>query len=157
MCHYCGCRQSKLIRDYIDEHERVTNLGFEAMLALDRGERSVAAGMVAEMALLLRSHWAGEENGIFTVMAQADDLYADYIGPLVSEHRALDAFLSSVDLELPEHRDRLRIEMAELTEHISREEDGLFPATLVTLGGVQWDAAEDAWYAAHPGEMLRQD
>lgn len=157
MCHYCGCRQVTLIRDYIAEHERVTHLGFEALRALDRGERPAAATMIAEMAVLLRSHWEGEEKGVFTVMAEADELYADYIGPLVSEHRALDAFLTSLDLDLPEHRERLRAELAELDEHISREEDGLFPATLVTLGGPQWDAAIDAWHAAHPGEELMTD
>lgn len=146
-----------LIRDYIDEHERATHLGSEAVRALDRDERSTAAAVIADMTVLLRSHWEGEENGVFRVMAEADELYADYIGPLIREHRELEAFLNSVDLDLPEHRERVRTEMVELAEHISREEDGLFPATLVTLGGREWDAAIDAWQAAHPGEQLISD
>jgi hypothetical protein len=157
VCHYCGCRQVTLIRDYIDEHERAIHLGSEAVRALDRGEPAAAAVLIADMVVLLRSHWEGEENGVFRVMAEADELYADYIGPLVAEHRELDAFLTSIDLELPAHRDRIRAELVELAEHISRKEDGLFPATLVTLGGPQWDAAIDAWGAAHPGEQLISD
>lgn len=157
MCHYCGCRQIPLIRDYIDEHERVTHLGAEAMHALGRGERATAQRMVAEMAELLRSHWKGEEEGVFRVMAEADELYADYVAPLIREHRELEAFLATIDLDRAEDRKRLQAEMVELGEHISREEDGLFPATLVTLGGSQWDAAIDAWHAAHPGEHLIED
>jgi hypothetical protein len=26
MCHYCGCREMPLIRDYVAEHERATDL-----------------------------------------------------------------------------------------------------------------------------------
>ena len=44
-----------------------------------------------------------------------------------------------------------------IAEHISREEDGLFPATLVTLSGPQWDESIAAWEAAHPGRRLRTD
>jgi hypothetical protein len=157
VCHYCGCRQIPLIRDYIDEHERVTHLGAEALRAVGHGKTAEATRMIAEMAALLRSHWRGEEDGVFKVMADADDLYAEYIAPLVREHRELEAFLASIDLDRPEDRERLRAEMVELGEHISREEDGLFPATLVTLAGPQWDAAIDAWHAAHPGEHLIED
>jgi hypothetical protein len=44
--------------------------------------------------------------------------------------------------------------MEDLAEHISREEDGLFPATLVTLSGDDWDTSIAAWEAAHPGQRL---
>ena len=42
MCHYCGCREMPLIRDYIAEHERATNLGGDAVRAIDRGELAEA-------------------------------------------------------------------------------------------------------------------
>jgi hypothetical protein len=44
-----------------------------------------------------------------------------------------------------------------LTEHISKEEDGLFPASVVTLGGAEWDASVAAWSEAHPGEKMITD
>lgn len=157
MCHYCGCRQVPLIRDYIAEHEQVTDLGDRALRALGQGDPGTAEALVARMAEELRSHWRGEEDGVFAVMAEADELYADYIAPLVDEHRALDAFLQRIDLAAPEDVARLRREVDDLHEHISREEDGLFPATLVTLGGAQWDRAIDAWEAAHPGRTLVTD
>lgn len=87
-------------------------------------------------------------------MARHDELYADYVAPLVQEHRDLEAFLASIDLTRTDHRERLRREMVDLAEHISREEDGLFPATLVTLTGEDWDTSIAAWEEAHPGERL---
>jgi hypothetical protein len=33
VCHYCGCRQMPLIRDYVAEHERATELGADAVRA----------------------------------------------------------------------------------------------------------------------------
>ena len=33
MCHYCGCRQIPLIRDYIAEHERVMDFAEDAVRA----------------------------------------------------------------------------------------------------------------------------
>ncbi|MEU9191852.1 hypothetical protein [Streptomyces hundungensis] len=40
--------------------------------------------------------------------------------------------------------------VAELHEHIAREEDGLFPASLTALSGDEWDRSMAAWRAAHP-------
>lgn len=57
MCHYCGCRDMPLIRDYIAEHERVINLGGAAVRALDRGDQDHARALLASMADELDSHW----------------------------------------------------------------------------------------------------
>ena len=46
--------------------------------------------------------------------------------------------------------------MSDLYEHISKEEDGLFPASLTSLSGDEWDAAMDAWHEAHPGTRMIQ-
>ena len=157
MCHYCGCRHVPLIRDYIAEHELVVDLGRRALHEAGTGHLDEAAALVEQMRTELESHWRGEERGVFTVMAEADDLYADYVAPLVDEHRELAAFLEVIDLTSDVDRRRLATEMDDLLEHISREEDGLFPATLVTLSGPAWDRAIDAWHEAHPGRSMIAD
>jgi iron-sulfur cluster repair protein YtfE (RIC family) len=151
MCHYCGCRQMPLIRDYVAEHERATTLGGDAVRALDHLELDDAGRLLDEFLAVLTSHWQGEENGLFAVMSKEPD-YAAYIEPLVEEHRELAALLTSVDLSDPADRDRVRVAVADLDEHISKEEDGLFPASLIALDGAEWDAAMAAWAEAHPGE-----
>lgn len=156
MCHYCGCREMPLLRDYIAEHERVVNLGGAAVRALDRGDTAHAQASLAAMAEELRSHWRGEENGLFAMM-QTDELYAEHIEPLVREHRELASLLASVDLFDPADQERVRQAVDDLHGHIAKEEDGLFPASLTALGGAEWDAAMAAWQRAHPGEHLIAD
>lgn len=140
-----------LIRDYIAEHERATNLGGDAMRAIDRGDLDLARQLLRAMADELRPHWQGEENGIFEVMRR-DPLFAEHITPLVREHRELDELLATVDVADPGDQERLRTAVVDLHEHISKEEDGLFPASLTALNGGEWDASMEAWQEAHPGQ-----
>lgn len=156
MCHYCGCRQIPLIRDYIAEHERVTDLGEDAVRALDVGDVEKATGCIEEMAVRLASHWRGEENGLFRVM-QREEEYAGYIAPLIKEHRELAELLATVDLTDTGDQQRVREAVVELDEHIRKEEDGLFPASLTSLSGRDWDESMLAWHEAHPGDDLISD
>jgi len=142
-----------LIRDYIAEHERAINLGGGAVRAIDAGDLHKARDLVRAMAAELRSHWAGEENGLFAVMRQ-DPLFAEHIDPLVQEHRELEELLGSVDLSDPADQDLIRTAALELRKHIAKEEDGLFPASLTALNGEEWDLAMRAWQAAHHGHTM---
>ncbi|MFB6896859.1 hemerythrin domain-containing protein [Streptomyces hydrogenans] len=96
----------------------------------------------------LRGHWAGEEAGLFRVMAENEE-YAGYVSALVAEHRELDAFLAALDLDDPAQRTAFVRAVDELHEHIAKEEDGLFPASLTELTGDQWDLAMSAWSTVH--------
>ncbi len=155
MCHYCGCRDMPLIRDYA-EHERAINLMGDAVRAMDAGDLDHASGLLARVADELTSHWRGEESGLFAAM-QPDSLYAEHTAPLVAEHRALGDFLASLDIRNPADQKRIRQEADELRVHIAKEEDGLFPASLTALDGDDWDAAITAWERAHPGAHLIAD
>jgi hemerythrin-like domain-containing protein len=135
------------------EHERVINLGGAAVRALDRGDQDQARALLASMA---DSHWRGEDDGLFTVMA-SDELSAEQIEPLVREHRELAALLESVDLSGPSDQDRIRRAVDDLHGHIAKEEDGLFPASLTALGAEEWDNAMAAWQRAHPERQMIPD
>ena len=146
-----------LIRDYVAEHERASDLGDHAIRAIDQDDLGAAKEFINAMAHALERHWKGEENGIFRVMAAREEQYADYVAPLIVEHRELEELLATVDFSDPADQQRLRDAFEQLTEHISREEDGLFPASVVTLGGAEWDASVAAWSEAHPGEKMITD
>lgn len=156
MCHYCGCRQIPLIRDYIAEHEHVLDLGERALEEMGRGALDDAQATVDRMRAELRSHWQGEEDGVFALMRD-DELYRQHIDPLIAEHRELDELLRTMDVRDEHQLAVLQEQVAELRVHISKEEDGLFPVTLVEFSGPEWDAAIDAWHRAHPGQQLIQD
>jgi iron-sulfur cluster repair protein YtfE (RIC family) len=142
-----------LLRDYIAEHERAINFGGEAVRAIDRGDLTRARHLLGKMATELAAHWKGEETGLFHVMAR-EELYAEHIAPLVEEHRELGELLATVDISNPDGQQAIRTAMSDLYEHISKEEDGLFPASLTSLSGDEWDASINAWHAAHPGRRM---
>lgn len=80
--------------------------------------------------------------------------FAEHISPLVREHRELEELLRTVDLSEPVDQERVRSAVVELREHIAKEEDGLFPASLIALSGDEWDASMKAWHVAHPGDTM---
>jgi hypothetical protein len=65
--------------------------------------------------------------------------------------------LATVDVADAIDQQRIRLAVVELHEHIAKEEDGLFPASLTTLSGSDWDEAIAAWYVAHPGAEMMTD
>lgn len=86
-----------------------------------------------------------------------DELFSQHIEPLVRDHRELAALLESVDLDDQDDRVRLRPAVDELHDHIAKEEDGIFPASLTALDGDEWGRAIAAWQEAHPGQHLIAD
>ncbi|MEU3502629.1 hemerythrin domain-containing protein [Streptomyces hundungensis] len=86
---------------------------------------------------------------MFAVMRH-DPECTEYIGVLVREHRDHSVRLRALDLATPEGRAEFDAMVGELHEHIAREEDGLFPASLTALSGDEWDRSMAAWRAAHP-------
>lgn len=143
-----------LIRDFVAEHEQALDCADDILRALDRRDRPAVTHLLSEMHALLRPHWQGEENGIFEVMAAREQQYADYVRPLIGEHRELAQLLATVDVSTADGEHAVRVAFDELRGHIRREEDGLFPASLTALAGDDWDAAMTAWRDAHPGEDL---
>ena len=118
------------------------------MTALRRTDLDDAQALVTEIARELESHWRGEEGGLFAEM-HGDDTYREYIDDLVKEHRELQELLTSADLARADDRLEVAKAMEELYDHIAKEEDGLFPASLTALSGEQWDRSIAAWQDAH--------
>ncbi|WP_033216531.1 hemerythrin domain-containing protein [Kitasatospora phosalacinea] len=150
MCHYCGCREIPLIKDFIREHEAATDLTGEIARLLEAGDLAAAGALLPPLAAELAAHWRGEEAGLFRVM-RGDPEFAAYVEALEAEHRALAELLAGADLAAPADRAALLAAFGELHEHIAKEEDGLFPASLIALTAADWNASMAAWQAAHPG------
>lgn len=158
MCNYCGCQDQTLIRDFYAEHNATRDLADAARRSIDAGDLETARERIRQLLVDLESHWAGEENGLFAVMVEHyPEDFADYIHPLVEEHRALSAFLRGLDVGDPEHQRAYADQVRELYEHMLREEDSLFPASVVTFTGADWTRAIDGWQQAHPGQQLLTD
>jgi hypothetical protein len=120
-------------------------------------DTATAANLLEDAKQSLVAHCRGEEVGIFDVMASQTDEYASYVDQLVREHRELSALLERIDITDPDDQQALKEAFADLAEHITREEDGLFPASLTALTGDDWNASMAAWQQAHPGQQMIPD
>ncbi|HEY9564113.1 MAG TPA: hemerythrin domain-containing protein [Nocardioides sp.] len=143
MCEHCGCRGVPPIAELMDEHYALLEDAHAIRRALAVGDRAGAMELVRRLAGHLEVHTRREEIGIFAAMREQGD-FVDEVDLLEAEHRDLDGAIEDLDPESPEFDDRLAGLLRELSEHIDRENLGIFPVSVVSLGGRGWDLVEEA-------------
>jgi len=148
MCSYCGCRSIELIGRLSTQHDEIVNATTALRTAAAGHDQPGAAAACVVLADLLHPHTRIEERGLFAEL-RLDDTFTDHIDALCGEHRDLDrelAAISSGDLT------RVTPFIQLLRDHISKEENGLFPAAAIALDGEQWERlhADDESTAVHP-------
>ena len=84
-----------------------------------------------------------EEDGIFAALRRQGD-YVDEVDDLEGEHRWLDAAIADLDPESPELLGALTELFDALDLHIQREDLGIFPVSVVTLGAEEWNLVQRA-------------
>ena len=150
VCEYCGCQQIDVVAELTAEHDRLRELGHD-LAAAARAADPVAARPLAEaMRTVLGPHTHVEERGLFPALG------TDFAAPLevlVQEHRRIDAVLEEVAGPAPAAGwpERTQVALTDLFEHILKEQDGVFPAALATLGTADWEAVTAARADAHTG------
>ncbi|REF37841.1 hemerythrin domain-containing protein [Thermasporomyces composti] len=138
MCEYCGCRQVEPIAQLMDEHFALLDLGGAIRRALRDKGGGAATELLQEFRELLHRHVRLEERGVFAAM-KAEGEFVDQVLELEQEHDDLEQALAELDLtdgNVVEVVDRL---LAELSEHIDRENLGIFPVAVVSLGATGWE------------------
>jgi len=138
MCEYCGCRSVPLIGRFADEHDEIVNLCGDLKRAIERGEGVAEAAKALDA--LLFPHTEAEEVGLFSEM-RADSAYEATVESLCAEHQQLDDQLTRIAAGA--HEEYAAFEHA-LRRHIDHEENGLFPAAVVSLDGDQWERIVEA-------------
>jgi hemerythrin-like domain-containing protein len=143
MCEYCGCRQIEPLAELMDEHMRLLEIVGDLRRALLEQEAVRALELRRELATLLAAHTGVEEAGVFTALRQQGD-YVEQVDELEREHVTLDAAAAALDLDSPAAVEALDRLVADLTDHIDKENLGIFPVAVVTLGATGWDIVERA-------------
>jgi hemerythrin-like domain-containing protein len=142
MCEYCGCQALATIDELTREHDLVVNLIGEVRAANTVPDAARAASLARQIAAVLRPHTEVEERGLFPALL-AD--FPCHVASLQNEHRRIEAVLAEAEAGAPEDPawpGRLAEVLVLLREHILKEQDGVFPAALATLGSADWEAAE---------------
>jgi iron-sulfur cluster repair protein YtfE (RIC family) len=143
MCEYCGCRQVEPLAELMDEHVALLDLGGAVRHALAAGDRQTAQTLLRRLADHLASHVRREERGIFTALRGSGE-YLDEVDQLEGEHGDLDKRLASLDPDDPELAAGLERLLMQLTEHVEREDLGIFPVSVVTLDAAGWETVTRA-------------
>ena len=136
------------IAELMDEHTALLDEAYEVRKAL--GERDPARAMDLLRTLVghLDRHVHREETGIFPALRDTGELL-DEVDALEGEHRDLDAALDGLDPGAPDFAQRVTDLLHSLDLHVQRENLGVFPVAIVTLGAEGWDTI-DAAHAETP-------
>ena len=144
MCAHCGCHDVPAIRELVDEHESLQDQAYAVRRALASGDRHLAAELLTPLVAHLEQHVAREEDGVFTALRDQGD-FVDEVEALEGEHLsfavALEQLGDPADDGFPA---RVQTLLSTLDVHIEREDLGIFPVSVVTLGAEGWETVDRA-------------
>jgi iron-sulfur cluster repair protein YtfE (RIC family) len=128
----------------MDEHDRLRELSDHIRRHLAAGDDAAARRHFAELLAVLGPHVTREEGVLFPMLRRSDDELAAHVGVLEGEHADLyDRVDDLDDAGAQAWRDGVVHVLDELSEHMYKEDFGLFPAALATLDGADWDAMDE--------------
>jgi hemerythrin-like domain-containing protein len=148
MCEHCGCREIEPIAELMDEHYALIDEGHQVRRAMSVGDRATALTHLESLVRHLDRHVRREEVGIFAAL-RAQDEFLEEVDQLEKEHRSFDEAISDLDPEGPEFERMVSDLLHDLDQHVDRENLGIFPVSVVTLGEQGWAMVEEA-RTAHP-------
>jgi hemerythrin-like domain-containing protein len=151
MCDHCGCRDLTPVARLMGEHDTLRTLSEHIRRQLAAGDDAAARRHFDDLLLVLGPHVAAEEGALFPMLRGSDER-AGHVAALETEHADLYDAVDDLD-DLPAQRWRegvLRV-LGELSEHMYKEDFGLFPAALATLDGADWDAMDSSREQASAG------
>jgi hypothetical protein len=139
MCSYCGCQSLTVIGRFMAEHEAIITTTGLMRRAAERGDRPGAALAAFDLQRQLEPHTSSEERSLFAEL-RLDPEFTDHVDGLCREHADIGAALAKVldgDLAAITPLELL------LRHHIDKEDNGLFPAAAIALGGPAWERVVD--------------
>ena len=143
MCGHCGCHGVDAVRELEEEHAALVEQAHDVRRALAAGEPQRAADLVRGLVGHLHTHVRREETGIFAALRSSGE-FLEEVAELEGEHRHLDAGIDGLDPDAPDFAARVAALLGELEEHIEREDLGIFPVSVVTLGAAGWELVDRA-------------
>lgn len=142
MCEYCGCQQIASIDELTREHDAVVAEIAEVRAFLRDDDVEGAAKTSRRITEILGPHTAVEEGGLFPLMSEE---FPEHVEALEREHRVIEAVLSEAEEGTPTDPtwpSRLLAALDTLRDHILKEQDGVFPASLSVVDTTGWEQVE---------------
>ena len=143
MCEHCGCRGVPPIAELMDEHRALLDQAHLVRQGLGSGDHPMAMARLTELVAHLDRHVRREEDGIFAAMRTSGD-FIDEVDELEGEHRDLGAAIAALDPDSTVFAARVTRLLDDLEAHVEREDLGIFPVSVVTLGATGWAIVDEA-------------
>ncbi len=143
------------IADLMAEHAALVDQAGHVREALRSGDRATAMSGVTSLVARLTGHVRREEDGIFTALRSTGEYVAE-VDALEDEHRDLEAAIAGLDIGSPDFGSMVTRLLDDLDVHVQREELGIFPVSVVTLGAAGWTVIDEA-HARTPSFLLDPD
>jgi len=143
MCEHCGCRGVPPIAELMEEHSALMGQAHHVRQELGTGNHAAAMSLLSELVAHLHRHVEREEDGVFRAL-RAKGEFVDEIDALEGEHRDLAAAVAVLDPDCPDFAARVTRLLDDLDTHVEREDLGIFPVSVVTLGAQGWATVDEA-------------
>lgn len=143
MCEYCGCRGVPPIAELMDEHTSLVDQAHHVRRDLGAGNPSAAMSRLTDLVAHLDRHVQREEDGIFRAMRTTGE-FLDEIDELEGEHRDFAVAIAALDADAPNFAAQVTRLLDDLGVHVEREDLGIFPVSVVTLGATGWAIVDQA-------------
>lgn len=154
MCEYCGCRGVPPIAELMDEHAALVDEASHVRHDLASGNPAAAMGRLTSLVTRLNRHVQREEDGIFRALRQEGE-FLDELDQLEADHRRFEATISELDIDSADFTARVTRMLDDLAVHVERENLGIFPVSVVTLGSEGWTTIDQA-HTKSPSFLLDQ-
>lgn len=155
MCEYCGCRGVPPIAELMDEHTALVDQAQDVRKALSFGDPAAAMSRLTLLVAHLNRHVLREEDGIFRAMRRTGE-FVDEVDELEAEHRDFAATIAGLDTGAPDFGSTVTRLLDDLDQHVEREDLGIFPVSVVTLGATGWAIVDEA-HSSSPSFLLDPD
>jgi len=131
------------IAELMDEHTALLDEASEVRKALGESDPERAMELLRTLVGHLDQHVRREETGIFPALRGTGE-FLDEVDELEDEHRDLDAAVRELDMHAPDFPQRVTDLLHTLDVHVERENLGVFPVAIVTLGADGWNTIDRA-------------
>jgi hypothetical protein len=139
----------------MDEHGALVDQAHEVRKALSAGDPAAAMSRLTCLVAQLDRHVQREEDGIFRAMRGAGE-FVEEVDELEAEHRDFAATIAGLDPDAEGFGGVVTRLLDDLGQHVEREDLGIFPVSVVTLGATGWAMVDEA-HRSSPSFLLDQD
>jgi iron-sulfur cluster repair protein YtfE (RIC family) len=136
----------------MDEHTALVDESYGVRQALQTGDPAEAMTFLTELVSRLQRHVQREEDGIFRALRDSGE-FLDEVDALEGEHHDFEQAIAALDPDARDFHAAVSSLFDDLASHVDREDYGIFPVSVVTLGAVGWTTVERA-HAKAPSFLL---